>query len=97
LHRHTVGADTGRHVFALASREPAVPVAETGLFRDVAEVQTLTWRAYPEFTPRRETTPFRLHQNVYYVNAMEQAVSAMETQVLAGRNVWNLLTESGYD
>lgn len=97
LHRHTVGADTGRHVFALASREPAVPVAETGLFRDVAEVQTLTWRAYPEFTPRRETTPFRLHPNVYYVNAMEQAVSAMETQVLAGRNVWNLLTESRYD
>jgi prenylcysteine oxidase/farnesylcysteine lyase len=94
LHRQTAGVDTERDVFALASREPAMPVTETGLFRDVTDVKTLTWRAYPEFTPRRNTARFQLHPNVYYVNAMEPAISTMETQVLASRNVWNLLNES---
>jgi prenylcysteine oxidase/farnesylcysteine lyase len=95
LHRLTTRTESGRHVFALASRQPSVAVDETGIFRDVAEVQTLEWRAYPAFAPRAKTVPFRLHPNVYYVNAMEPVVSAMETQVIASRNVWNLLVEDG--
>ena len=94
LHRQTAGVDTERHVFALASREPAAPVTETGIFRAVTDVQTVTWRAYPEFTPLRNTARFQLHPNVYYVNAMEPTISTMETQVLASRNVCNLLNES---
>jgi prenylcysteine oxidase/farnesylcysteine lyase len=94
LHRQTIDIDAATHVFALASREPSVPVTETELFRDVADVQTVLWSAYPEFVRRSNTAPFRLHPNVYYVNAMEPVVSAMETQVIASRNVWNLLNEN---
>ncbi|MEZ3168832.1 FAD-dependent oxidoreductase [Halorubrum ejinorense] len=94
LHRQPTDGETGTYVFALASREPSVPVTETDIFYDVTEVQTIPWNAYPEFTPRSDTAPFRLHPNVYYINAMEPVISAMETQVIASRNVWNLMKET---
>ena len=94
LHRQTTDTETGPHVFTLASQEPSIPATETGLFRDITEVQTIAWSAYPKFTPRSNTAPFQLHPNIYYVNAMEPVISAMETQVIASRNVWNLVNEN---
>jgi prenylcysteine oxidase/farnesylcysteine lyase len=106
LHRLTT-AGTDRHAFAVATRAPAgvgeapagadgAPAGAdgTGLFAAVDDRRRIRWRAYPEFTPGRRPPAFRLHPRVYYVNAMESAVSAMETQVLASRTVWNLARES---
>ncbi|HEX6988522.1 MAG TPA: hypothetical protein VF282_03580, partial [Bacillota bacterium] len=42
-------------------------------------------------TPVSGWPPFRLGPGLYYVNAMESAVSTMETEAIAARNVANLL------
>jgi len=34
--------------------------------------------------------PFKIDEGLFYINAMESAVSAMETEAVAARNIANL-------
>ena len=54
--------------------------------------------AYPRFSPPEQLPPFRIAKghNVYYLNALESAVSAMEISAIAGRNI-ALLIERDFD
>ena len=36
-----------------------------------------------------EWPPFEIAEDLYYINTMESAVSAMETQAVAARNIAN--------
>ena len=48
------------------------------------------WKAYTVLSPSKKWPSFQLGKGVFYINAMESAVSAMETQAVAARNVMNL-------
>lgn len=44
------------------------------------------WMAYPRFSAPERFAPFRLLPGLCYVNAIENAASAMEMSAIAGRN-----------
>ncbi len=48
------------------------------------------WKAYTVLSPMKEWPPFKIDEGFFYINAMESAVSAMETEAIAARNVANL-------
>lgn len=51
------------------------------------------WKAYTVLSPMTEWPPFKINEGLFYINAMESAVSAMETETVAARNVANLTLE----
>ncbi|MBE3555216.1 MAG: hypothetical protein IMW85_09595, partial [Thermicanus sp.] len=61
------------------------------LFTDSSDTLEIPWKAYPVLVPMKEWPPFRLGEGLYYVNGMESAVSTMETEAIAAKNVVNLL------
>jgi len=93
------GVSGGRKVYKLFSQ--AVPSQELldALFLNASsEIRQFVWKAYPVLKPRpaSQWPAFRLHGGekggLYYVNAMETAVSCMETEAVAAKNVALLLT-----
>lgn len=63
------------------------------IFDQRAQVARLSWQAYPRLHPVSDWPPFRLAPGLYYTNAMESAVSTMETEAIAARNVALLLLQ----
>ena len=63
------------------------------LFSQVTSVRRHAWSAYPVLKPPGRWPPFRVRRGLYYVNAMESAVSTLETTVVASRNVVRLMGE----
>eukprot|EP00850_Spirogloea_muscicola_P003231 SM000013S26400 [mRNA] locus=s13:101189:103117:- [translate_table: standard] len=62
------------------------------LFSKRNETVRLDWAAYPEFHAPEQFAPFLLDdKQLYYVNAFENAASAMETAAVAANNVVKLL------
>lgn len=54
------------------------------------------WWAYPQMTPDNMEQGERvveLKQGLWYVNAFEPAISTMETEIIAAKNVVNLITK----
>lgn len=80
--------DDGRRIYKIFSRQ--VVSSEWILQHfDGAEVDTLVripWAAYPLLNPS-PFAPFKLGPNLYYLNAIESAASALELSVIAARNV----------
>mmetsp|Transcript_1274 Transcript_1274/g.2662 ORF Transcript_1274/g.2662 Transcript_1274/m.2662 type:complete len:466 (-) Transcript_1274:25-1422(-) len=94
------GVSGSRKVYKLFSE--AVPSQELldSLFANAsAEIRQFVWKAYPVLTPRSPSQwpSFRLHGGdtggLYYVNAMETAVSCMETEAVGAKNVALLVTQ----
>ncbi|XP_043939064.1 prenylcysteine oxidase 1 [Protopterus annectens] len=46
-----------------------------------------TWLAYPHYVPKELFPPIILHDNMYYLNSIEWAASAMEMSAIAARNI----------
>ena len=61
------------------------------LFRSRSEIERVVWRAYPVLGPSSVWPPFELARGLYYPNAMESAVSTIETEAVAARNAVALL------
>ena len=78
-------------IYKVFSREPLDDALIGRVFAKPAETMHVSWRAYPVLKPAAQWPPFRIAQGLYYVNAMESAVSTMETEVVASRNVVQLL------
>jgi hypothetical protein len=81
----------GRPVYRIFSRAPLGERDLDMLFAGRDHTQALSWSAYPTLTPSRDHPPFRIDTGLYYANALERTVSTMETEVIASRNVVNLL------
>ncbi|XP_050410806.1 prenylcysteine oxidase 1 [Patella vulgata] len=60
------------------------------LFQTRKELRLVDWLAYPEYKPNMELPAFVLYDQLYYVNAIESAASAVEMDVIGARNVANL-------
>jgi prenylcysteine oxidase/farnesylcysteine lyase len=87
-----VGASpAGAPIYKLFSREPVTESLLAAIFDDRSAVEQIRWEAYPVLRPSDDLPPFRLAEGLYWVNAMEFAVSTMETEAVAARNVANLV------
>ncbi|HCI82568.1 MAG TPA: hypothetical protein DHW02_23070 [Ktedonobacter sp.] len=80
-------------LYKLFSRKPLEETILTDLFAERKQIEQWQWQAYPVLTPTTLWPPFQLSKGLYYINAMESAVSTMETEIIASRNVVNLLKQ----
>lgn len=56
--------------------------------------QAVGWHAYPEYQVPQELHPFVLDPDgLFYLNAIEQAASALEMSLISARNAVNLITQ----
>jgi len=64
----------------------------SGMFQnEVGWVLRKEWDSYPVLPPTTVFPPVKLDDGLFYVNAFEPFISAMETETLASRNVVDLL------
>ncbi|NXI45523.1 PCYOX oxidase, partial [Galbula dea] len=56
------------------------------LFSSYDSVKKKKWLAYPHYSPPEGCPPVILHDNIYYLNGIEQAASAMEMSAIAAKN-----------
>ncbi len=84
---------THQPIYKVFSREALTDDQIGELFERPSEVERFVWRAYPVLKPAQPWPPFRLGPRLYYANAMESAVSTMETEAVAGRNVVGLMRQ----
>ncbi|NXS28270.1 PCYOX oxidase, partial [Pomatostomus ruficeps] len=56
------------------------------LFSSYDSVKAKSWLAYPQYGPPERCPPIVLHEQLYYLNGLERAASAMEMSAIAARN-----------
>ncbi|XP_063214770.1 prenylcysteine oxidase 1 [Chroicocephalus ridibundus] len=56
------------------------------LFSSYDSVKAKKWLAYPRYSPPEKCPPVVLHDNLYYLNGLERAASAMEMSAIAAKN-----------
>lgn len=68
--------------------------------RSYYSVQVTEWQAYPHYGSSQVLPPVELHPNLYYLNGIELAGSAMEMSSVAAKNIallayhrWNRQTD----
>ncbi|MEM7114840.1 MAG: FAD-dependent oxidoreductase [Chloroflexota bacterium] len=81
-------------IYKLFSRQPLPDQTIATLFHNPRDTKRVTWHAYTKLKPTTTYPPFVLAPNLYYVNAMETAVSTMETESVASRNIVNLIQQA---
>lgn len=84
-------ADSGDAIYKVFSRQEMSEEFLSQIFPRRLQTRKLVWKAYPVLRPAAQWPPFVLNEGLYYVNAMESGVSTMETEIMASRNVVNLL------
>jgi len=81
-------------VYKIFSRTQLSEEYLTSLFVERTFTKKFQWQAYPVMIPTDEFPPFRLHSQLYYLNAVENALSAMESEAVAAKNIANLIHKS---
>jgi len=90
---HGLSSD-GHDVFKVTSIDPVSEETLNQLFSSVVEVKRLFWpAAYPMLQPSDKWPDFKLMDGLYYINAMESAVSCMEVEIISGMNAALLASE----
>uniref|UniRef100_A0A8C3MJV4 Prenylcysteine oxidase 1 n=1 Tax=Geospiza parvula TaxID=87175 RepID=A0A8C3MJV4_GEOPR len=56
------------------------------LFSSYDSVKVKPWLAYPQYSAPEKFPPIVLHEQLYYLNGLERAASAMEMSAIAARN-----------
>lgn len=78
-------------IYKIQSRTELDDQSLRQFFEDVADVRRASWRAFPVLKPTIEWPAFKLRRGLYYVNAMESVASTLETEVVASKNVVELM------
>lgn len=80
-------------VYKVFSRDRLTVDQIKDLFSQVDDMKVVDWKgAYPHYISQETDMPsFKLHDNLFYVNAIEIAASAMEMSAIGGYNVALLL------
>eukprot|EP01105_Mastigella_eilhardi_P016170 TRINITY_DN369_c1_g1_i1.p1 TRINITY_DN369_c1_g1~~TRINITY_DN369_c1_g1_i1.p1 ORF type:complete len:590 (+),score=131.63 TRINITY_DN369_c1_g1_i1:28-1770(+) len=76
----------GTDLYEMSSREQPSQRTLEQLFENPVVLYQIPWRAYPVMEPLARWPPVLLDEGVFYNNAIESAVSVIETAVLAARN-----------
>ncbi|XP_054611174.1 prenylcysteine oxidase-like isoform X3 [Dunckerocampus dactyliophorus] len=87
-------------VYKVFSTQPLTKAQLKTLFRSYYSVQVTKWQAYPHYGSSLALPPVELHPNLYYLNGIEWAGSAMEMSSVAAKNIallayhrWNRQTD----
>jgi prenylcysteine oxidase/farnesylcysteine lyase len=51
------------------------------------DIKVTGWLAYPHYQAERRNDKFVLHKNLFHINAIEWAASAMEMSIIGAKNV----------
>jgi prenylcysteine oxidase/farnesylcysteine lyase len=83
-------------VWKVFSQAPLTDEEMDQIFLSRQEVKTFDWLAYPHYATNQSDTlgSFRLHDNLYHINSIEWAASAMEMSVMGAKNVVNMIFEN---
>ncbi|RMB91028.1 hypothetical protein DUI87_32626 [Hirundo rustica rustica] len=73
-------------VWKVFSKEELTKEQLNLLFSSYDSVQVKPWLAYPEYSAPEKFPPIVLHEQLYYLNGLERAASAMEMSAVAARN-----------
>ncbi|XP_052598236.1 prenylcysteine oxidase-like isoform X2 [Peromyscus californicus insignis] len=74
-------------VWRVQSPKPLFRTELKTLFRSYYSVQTAEWQAHPLYGSRRSLPKFALHDQLFYLNALEWAASSVEMMAVAAKNV----------
>ncbi|XP_048187454.1 prenylcysteine oxidase-like [Perognathus longimembris pacificus] len=74
-------------VWRVQSPAPLLRAQLKTLFRSYYSVQTAEWQAHPVYGSRRGFPRFALHDQLFYLNALEWAASSAEVMAVAAKNV----------
>ncbi|CAL1283519.1 unnamed protein product [Larinioides sclopetarius] len=91
-----VGQD-GQNVYKIFSNELLSEKNIDTLFEDIDMYRDQEWFAYPHYDPPENLPPFYLYPNLFYINAIERAASAMEMSAVASKNVALLAIHMWYN
>lgn len=87
-------------VYKVFSPQPLDKSQLKTLFRSYYSVQVTEWQAYPHYGSSQGLPPVEIHPNLYYLNGIEWAGSAMEMSSVAAKNIallayhrWNRQTD----
>ena len=84
------GIEVKPYIYKIFSRTKLKDHTMKELFKINSTIEhyrkTITWLAYPHYTPPEKFSPFLLDDGLFYVNAIERAASAMEMSSIGGRN-----------
>mmetsp|Transcript_7860 Transcript_7860/g.11658 ORF Transcript_7860/g.11658 Transcript_7860/m.11658 type:complete len:500 (+) Transcript_7860:35-1534(+) len=87
----------GEFIYKIFSFRPVDSVVLDDLF-EFSRVWRHSWKAYPFLPPQTQKNhPIRLDSSTYYVNALEQYISTMETELIAAKNVALMLAKDLVD
>lgn len=85
-------------VWKVFSQKPLTQQELDNIFKTREQVVTCDWLAYPHYSaPQSQSTlasKFKLDDNLYHINAVEWAASAMEMSVIGAKNVANMIIEN---
>ncbi|NXN95602.1 PCYOX oxidase, partial [Rhinopomastus cyanomelas] len=73
-------------VWKVFSKEVLTKEQLSLLFSSYDSVQVKSWLAYPHYSPPERCPPIILHDNIYHLNGIERAASAMEMSAIAAKN-----------
>ena len=92
-----VDYENGDHlpsVWKVFSQNPLENSELDKLFKTRKEMRVCDWLAYPHYdTNQTFYTDFKLDDNLYHINAIEWAASAMEMSVIGAKNVANMIAK----
>jgi len=92
------GQSTGEWVVKIFSMEPISDEWLATMFQNqVGWVLRKEWDSYPRLPPTTKFPPVKLDDGLFYVNAFEPFISAMETETLASRNIVDLLLRERFN
>lgn len=87
-------------VFKVFSKENLTNEQLDLLFSKRHNVVVEDWYAYPIYNTKMPQIPFVIHENLFYLNSIELAASAMEMSAISGKNmallVYNKMKQKHY-
>ena len=74
-------------VWKVFSQEPLTQGQLNKFFETHKSINVIDWLAYPQYYTKQRHDNFVLFNNLYHINAIEWAASAMEMSVIGAKNV----------
>uniref|UniRef100_A0A8C9U175 Prenylcysteine oxidase 1 like n=1 Tax=Scleropages formosus TaxID=113540 RepID=A0A8C9U175_SCLFO len=74
-------------IYKVFSQRPLGKAELKTLFKSYYSVQVTSWQAYPHYGSTQGLPLIILHDNLYYLNGIEWAASAMEMSAVAAKNI----------
>lgn len=88
-------AGENKFVYNLIANQPIEDDLVDKLFTEVDHSEDILWKyAYPESKATKVHQPFKLDDNIFYINTMESAASTMEASIIGAKNVIHLVKRS---